>query len=151
MIIEMSPARMDELLRKQLVGRIGCHADGITYIVPINYVYDSGHIYGQTVEGMKIHMMRKNPRVCFEVDAHSGLFDWESVIAWGTFRELEGDEASRARDLLLRKLRDFATVHDETSRSILEERFLRAPYIDGRAPITFAIEISERTGRYEIR
>jgi len=139
---------MDDLLQRELVGRIGCYADGRIYVVPTNFAYADGHIYGQTIEGMKVRMLRQNPQVCFEVDCHDGLFDWESVIVWGTYRELEGDEAELARNLLLQKLRRYATVHD-SAHSILEERFLRAPYIEGRSPILFAIDVTERTGRYE--
>lgn len=149
MIRELSPADMDDLLDRELVGRIGCCADDLVYVVPVNFAHVNGHIYGQTVEGMKVQIMRKNPRVCFEVDSLRGIFDWASVILWGTFRELEGDEAERARSLLLQKLRRFAAVHE--SRQLLEERFLRAPYIEGRTPVVFAIDVSERTGRCEQR
>lgn len=151
MIVEMSSEDIDRLLDHELVGRLGCHAEGTVYVVPINYVYEEGHIYGQTIEGMKIRFMRQNPSVCFEIDCYEGLFDWKSVIAWGSFRELSGDEASRARDLLLQKLRRWATVHGETTHSILEERFLRAPYIEGRTPIAFSIDVTHRTGRFEAR
>jgi hypothetical protein len=27
---------IDELLHQQIIGRIGCHSDGVTYIVPIS-------------------------------------------------------------------------------------------------------------------
>jgi len=141
---------MDDLLQRELVGRIGCCADDTVYVVPINFAYADGHVYCQTIEGMKLRMMRKNPRVCFEVDVPRGLFDWESVILWGTFREIGGEEAELARTLLLQKLRGFATVHDG-SHSILEERFLRAPYVENREPVLFAIDVEERTGRCEVR
>lgn len=150
MIREMSPAGMDDLLRRELVGRLGCYAEGRIYVVPTNFAYADGRIYGQTIEGMKLRMLRQNPEVCFEVDWHDGLFDWASVILWGTFRELENEEAELARNLLLQKLRRYA-VTDSGAHTILEERFLRAPYIEGREPIVFAIDVTERTGRCEER
>jgi nitroimidazol reductase NimA-like FMN-containing flavoprotein (pyridoxamine 5'-phosphate oxidase superfamily) len=70
------------------IGRIGCHADGITYIVPINYVYENDTIYAHSKKGMKIDIMRKNPDVCFQVDAIDDLLNWESVITWGKFEEI---------------------------------------------------------------
>ena len=33
MIEELAPDEIDAFLREQLVGRIGCHADGRTYVV----------------------------------------------------------------------------------------------------------------------
>ena len=40
------------------------------------------------MEGKKIEMMRKNPEVCFQVDAIADLLNWESVICWGKFEEI---------------------------------------------------------------
>ena len=70
------------------IGRIGCHADGITYIVPINYIYDGKNLYAHSARGMKIDIMRKNPEVCFQADAIDDLLNWESVICWGRFEEI---------------------------------------------------------------
>ena len=50
----LDPEEIDELLHQQIVGRIGCHSDGVTYIVPISYAYDGKYIYAHTLEGMKI-------------------------------------------------------------------------------------------------
>lgn len=151
MIREMSPAAIEALLERQFIGRLGCHSEGTTYVVPIHYAYERGRVYGQTVVGMKVEMMRQNPSVCFEVERIDGLFDWESVIAWGSYRELEGDEAQHAVEILVFQLRRWAAVHDEGARLILEERMLRGPYIQGRTPIVYAIDISHSTGRCEAR
>lgn len=151
MILEMSSDDIDRLLESELVGRIGCHSEGTTYVVPINYAYEDGRIYGHTIEGTKVRFMRANPSVCFEIDCYEGLFEWKSVIAWGSFRELSGDFAKHARDLLLQKLRRWTTVHGEAVHTILEERFLRAPYVEGRTPVTFCIDVTHRTGRFEAR
>lgn len=151
MIKEMSPAAIESLIATNFIGRLGCHADGVTYVVPIHYAYEHGRVYGHTGVGKKIAMMRKNPSVCLEIDRIGGLFDWESVIAWGTFRELEGDEARHALDFLVLTLQRWAAVHDEGTRLVLEERMLRGPYIQGRTPVVYCIEISHSTGRCESR
>ena len=86
------------------IGRLGCHADGITYVVPISYAYDGGFIYARTFEGMKISMMRKNPEVCFQIDEMENMANWKSVIAWGKFKELiESDERNAAVEKLLQR------------------------------------------------
>ena len=61
---EMINTEIDALLKKQLVGHIGCHANGMTYVVAISYVYDGNDIYAHTFKGMKIDIMRINPKVC---------------------------------------------------------------------------------------
>lgn len=97
---ELGRAEIDELLRSEVVGRIGCHADGLTYVVPVIYAYDGAGFYAYSLEGRKVRMMRANPRVCFEVDEYDGLGGWRSAIAQGTFEELAGADAERALALL---------------------------------------------------
>ena len=82
---------VEALLHQQMVGRIGCQADDRIYVVPISYAYDGTYIYGHALEGMKIFAMRKNPHVCFEVDNLKNLANWQSVISWGVYEELNDD------------------------------------------------------------
>jgi nitroimidazol reductase NimA-like FMN-containing flavoprotein (pyridoxamine 5'-phosphate oxidase superfamily) len=88
MLGALNEDQIETLLRELPVGRIGCHADGITYIVPVNYTYDGINIYAHSAKGMKIDMMRKNPDVCFQADAITNLQNWESVVCWGKFEEI---------------------------------------------------------------
>jgi uncharacterized protein len=106
MLGKLNDTEIEEILNHQVVGRIGCHADGITYIVPVSYAYDGKSVYIHAFEGMKLEMMRKNPHVCFEVDVTKDMSNWRSVIAWGEFKELiEPDERNQGLQILLdRKL-----------------------------------------------
>ena len=70
------------------------------YIVPVTYTYDGKYIYGQTNEGTKLKMLRKNPNVCFEVDMMTDMRNWQSVIVYGKFEELKNEQAKKARDIL---------------------------------------------------
>ena len=60
---ELTREAIDELLREEVVGRIGCHAGGETYVVPVIYAYDGEAFYAYSIEGRKIRMMRENPSV----------------------------------------------------------------------------------------
>ncbi|MEI6948555.1 pyridoxamine 5'-phosphate oxidase family protein [Paraflavisolibacter sp. H34] len=115
MISRLNNEQMEELLKQQCIGRIGCHADGVTYVVPISYAYDGRYIYAHTHEGMKVQMMRKNPQVCFEVDDTANMANWKSVIGWGEFEELnEPQKRIQALDHLLGRKLPFnssATTH----------------------------------------
>jgi nitroimidazol reductase NimA-like FMN-containing flavoprotein (pyridoxamine 5'-phosphate oxidase superfamily) len=91
MLGELDDRQIDHLLRSETVGRIGCHANGQTYIVPLTYVYDGQYLYGHTGAGMKVQMMRANPKVCFEVERMQDMANWQSVIVWGTALRCEGD------------------------------------------------------------
>ena len=68
MLGELTSDQIEHLLHSEVVGRIGCHAAGRTYVVPVNYAYDGEFLYGHAADGMKLQMMRENPELCFEVD-----------------------------------------------------------------------------------
>lgn len=99
---ELSRAEVEEFLRGQRIVRLGCHADGVTYVVPLIYAYEDGALVAVTTEGRKTAMLRENGRVCVEVDEYDadGRGSWRSVIAYGTFEELSGDAIEAALGLL---------------------------------------------------
>lgn len=141
----LNNAEIEKLISQQIIGRIGCHADDTTYVVPISYAYDGTYVYGHTFEGMKINMMRKNPKVCFEVDNTRNLANWQSVISWGIFEELpNGPE----RDEAVRKLEDrtLPVLHSETMHLSPLWPFRSEDTIKG---IIFRIRLTEKTGRFE--
>jgi len=89
MLGELNNDQIEEILSKEIVGRIGCHCNGRTYVVPISYAYDRQYIYAVSFEGLKLEIMRTNPRVCFQVDTMKDMINWQSVISWGNFEELK--------------------------------------------------------------
>ena len=99
---ELSRDEIEEFLRGQRIARLGCHADGVTYVVPLIYAYEHGAVVAVTTEGRKTAMLRENPRVCVEVDEYDtdGKGSWRSVIAYGTYEELAGDAIEPALTLL---------------------------------------------------
>jgi uncharacterized protein len=146
MFQKMNSAEIEQLLHQQMVGRIGCHANGLTYVVPVSYAYDGNNVYCHTFEGMKIDMMRKNPDVCFEVDNTKNLANWQSVIAWGSFEEVaNGPDRSEAIKVLGQ--RRLPIINSETMHLGSQWPFVSADdSIDG---IIFRIHLREKTGRCE--
>ena len=107
---------IEEILARAAVGRLGLADGGEPYVVPLNFVYGSGCIYFHAgLEGRKIEILNKNPRVCFEVDELTEIVvnregscfstaHYHSVIASGTSRFLESaEEKLNALDLLMQK------------------------------------------------
>ena len=90
MLGELSAAQIEEVLRTEVIARIGCVSEGRVYVVPVSYVYDGTYVYGHAMDGVKLRAMRANPQVCVEVEQVDDLSNWRSVIAWGTFEECEG-------------------------------------------------------------
>ena len=135
MILEMSRHEIDEFVLSQKVGRVGCHVDGETYVVPVIYGWDTECIYVYTTEGKKVDMMRENPRVCFEIDEYRSDGGWRSVIAHGVFEELVEEDAAQA----LRVISERVTSNRERTDS--SERG------DGRVPVAFRIRTTDVSGR----
>jgi nitroimidazol reductase NimA-like FMN-containing flavoprotein (pyridoxamine 5'-phosphate oxidase superfamily) len=102
LVRELDHDEIEEFLRSQRIARLGCHAGGETYVVPVIYAYGDGAIVTVTQEGRKVAMLRENPRVCVEVDEYDadGRGSWRSVIAYGNAEELEGDAIQDALTLL---------------------------------------------------
>lgn len=142
MLGELGRAEIEDVLHENVIGRIGCHAFGRTYVVPITYAYDGSAIYARSSEGMKLHMMRENPHVCFEVDSMDGMANWRSVIADGVFEELHGDDALECAGWIVEELSTRLegppgeTVHPK----------------HGADPgVVYRIVLEEKAGRFERR
>ncbi|HLE99521.1 MAG TPA: pyridoxamine 5'-phosphate oxidase family protein [Gaiellaceae bacterium] len=137
MIAELSRAEVDELLSEQVVGRIGCHAGGLTYVVPVIYAYDGEALYVASIEGQKSRMMRENTSVCFEVDEYDGAGSWRSAIVQGSYEELDATDAQAALTLLA----------DRFGRTGTETEARRRERTAGRSTVCFRIRIRDVTGR----
>jgi hypothetical protein len=146
MIDNLTSEQIDHVLYSQIVGRIGCHANGKTYIVPVAYAFDGKHIYAHSRVGMKINIMRQNPSVCFQVDSIENLANWRSVIIDGEFQELKTNEA---------KLKAFKILKSRLSPFIISDaaKPLQTPPAGEKKlhPVYFRIEVHEKHGRYEKR
>ncbi len=147
MLGQLNNKQVEHLIYSLIIGRLGCHADAKTYIVPITYAYDGTYIYGHTKEGLKIEMMRKNPKVCFEVEAIENMSNWRSVIAWGEFEELKTPDQ---RENGMRKLMDVVmplmTGETTINNPITDSH---ENYIEAMKGVVYRIKLTEKTGRYE--
>ena len=79
----------EEILARNSVGRIAFALHDRVSVVPVHYVYESGWIYGRTAAGGKLREILRNRRVAFEVDEHSELFEWRSVVVRGPLYLIE--------------------------------------------------------------
>jgi len=149
MLGELNEEQIEHVLTTNVIGRIGCFADEKIYVVPVAYLYDDGCLLGHTLRGMKTRMLKKNPKCCFEVDCMVDMGNWQSVIAWGTFEELEGDEEKNALQKLLRKLMPMMTGQNNQPAQELEQLHkLEALHLKATV---YRIKIEEKTGRFEKR
>lgn len=149
MIGKLTEEQIEEVLKENVLGRIGCNDGKKTYIVPVNYVYDGKYIMAHSVAGMKIEMMRKNPDICFEVDEMKNFTNWKSVIAWGEYQELKNE---RDRYYAMKLFVD-RMIHMKVSKTAIAtnspEKKWHSPSTGNIKPIVYRIVITEKTGRFE--
>lgn len=136
-----------QVLQSEVVGRIGCYdPDGGVYIVPVTYAVNGKFIYAHSKEGLKIQLMRKNSRVCFQVDCIENMANWRSVIAWGEYEELKADD----HDLAMRILTDRFTplLLSESVKPSHSPQYPEVVIKPSKA-VAFRISMNEMTGRFE--
>ena len=144
----LSEEGIEKLLKDQLVARIGCHANDITYVLPLSYAYDGTYIYGRTFDGLKVQMIRENPKICVQVDDIQNLANWRSVIAWGVFEELT-DHTQKKEALKVLTSRSLPIEHSETMELSAHWPFTSESEMDEIKGIVFRIHLLRKTGRFE--
>lgn len=147
MVKKLNQTQINNVLSSQVVGRLACTDGEQPYIVPVTYAYDGEYIYGQTNEGKKLTILRKNKNVCFEVALMTDMRNWQSVIVFGKFEELEKEEAQKARDILFGRV--FTLM---TSSTIHTHEHEEAGKIDDSNRVKYVmyrIKTIKATGRFE--
>ena len=147
MIGELPDARIEQVLHEQVIGRLGCHARGRTYVVPVTYAYIAGAIVSHTGNGLKVRMMRENPDVCFEVEDLRHLPAWSSVIVQGRYEELAGEAADTALAQLVARL---GATPPALASMPWQGAGVFEPSTNAQRPdVVYRIVILEKTGRYD--
>lgn len=144
---ELNDIQIENILSSQAIGRLACTDGKQPYIVPVTFKYSGKYIYGQSNEGLKIKMLRKNPNVCFEVDRMTDMNNWESVIVYGQFQELDEKDTKEAREILFERmfpLMTNSTIH--THEHAVKEKVDDSTRVK---QIMYRIKIKKVTGRFE--
>jgi nitroimidazol reductase NimA-like FMN-containing flavoprotein (pyridoxamine 5'-phosphate oxidase superfamily) len=140
MLGELSDSQIEDLLRTEVIARIGCLREGRVYVVPVSYVYDGTFVWGHGMDGAKLRAMRAHPEVCVEVEHVDDLSNWRSVIAWGTFEECHGTDRDSGMALLMEHIMPLLKVPPHQSPP------------DPAGPkhgSVYRIRLSSKTGRFE--
>jgi nitroimidazol reductase NimA-like FMN-containing flavoprotein (pyridoxamine 5'-phosphate oxidase superfamily) len=148
MLGKLNETQIENLLKQQVIGRIACYANGDIYIVPINYVYHDGYVYGHSAGGKKIRMMRENPEVCFEVEDIYNVFRWQSVIAKGVYEEITDiEEKKQAMQGIIHRIMPLVTTpNGHPSHGITENDSDVGTTVE---LIVYRIKLTEKSGRFE--
>lgn len=97
---------MDEIMKKAQVCRLGVSYESMVYIVPMSFGYADRALYFHSgAEGLKLLILKENPKACFEVDIDTEVIpsehgcNWsmryQSVIGFGEVEFIEDLEGKR--------------------------------------------------------
>ena len=147
MLRELTHSEIEDVLRNNYIGRIGCQEGDRIYIVPVNYLFDLGNVYCQSYEGQKVEMMRDNPDICFEVEEIHSFNHWKTVVGWGIFEELtDPREIERVRS----QLSEMMLAQKAMMSGPPPEKSVERPRTDLQAqPVYYRIRFAEWSGRME--
>jgi len=108
-------AAIEEILSSAAVCRLGLCEENQPYVVPLCFGYEDNTLYFHcSLEGKKLDILRKNNKVCFEVDIDHEFVkadkacDWgmkyKSVIGFGKAEFIEDIESKRkALDIVMQQ------------------------------------------------
>lgn len=89
------------ILAEAGICRLAMVDNGQPYLVPMNFVYRDGCLYFHSApEGRKLEVLKRYPRVCFEVEARVEIASAEKACDWSTryFSVVGYGEASLVED-----------------------------------------------------
>jgi nitroimidazol reductase NimA-like FMN-containing flavoprotein (pyridoxamine 5'-phosphate oxidase superfamily) len=92
----------EAILNANSVGRIAFALQDRVSVIPVHYVYEGGWIYGRTASGGKLREILRNRRVAFEVDEHTQLFQWRSVVVRGPLYLIEPGTVASDRSIYVK-------------------------------------------------
>jgi uncharacterized protein len=77
------PEVLESIIQRATVCHLGLCADNSPYIVPLNFGYQDRKLYFHTGrEGLKMDLLRRNNRVCFEMTVDMELVRAETPCKW---------------------------------------------------------------------
>jgi hypothetical protein len=125
---------IDDILATATICRLAMVDGGEPYIIPVNYGYRDGALFVHSASaGRKIDILRRHPRVCFEIESsafitkHAEPCHWganaRSIVGYGTV-EIVTDREEKKRGL------DIIMAHyGKTDPNLYDEKQLAAVVI----------------------
>ena len=149
MIENLTNEQIEEVLKDNVWGHLGCN-DGLnTYVYPFNYLYDGRYITCHSQRGFKTHVMEQNNRVCLQVDEVRDDNNWKSVMVLGEYQEVEDEmeynDASRA----FADRRFFPKISESSIMLDTDDEEEKIELTSDTKPVIFRIVIDEKIGRCE--
>lgn len=139
------PGLLDEILNKAIICRLALCDDGVPYIVPLNFGYSDGYLhFHSATEGRKLEILKKSPRICFEIETDTEPDPGGTPCAWSMrYRTIIGYGVAEFVDDPGEKL---ASLNQIVKKFLGKDGFRFT--VESMAKIVvFRVKITEMTGK----
>ena len=139
----MTEQEVKKLLSSAWVGRLGLSVEDEPYVVPVNFCYmdEKIFIHGRA-DGRKIDYVKRNPKVCFEVDECNLDGSWVSVVVFGHAK------VSNEPDLRLKVMKELSQkLVRQRPHDVRARRPVRMERLAKSSVYICEIEIEQMSGR----
>ena len=124
---------MESIINKAFVCRLGMADENGPYIVPLSFGYREGSFYFHCAKkGRKLDILKKDKRVCFEIDTDHEIVESDKACKWGMkYKSVIGmgnaffiedmESKKRALDIIMRHYsgRSFEFEEKEIDRVVI--------------------------------
>ena len=149
MIENLTNEQIEEVLKDNVWGHLGCNDGFNTYVYPFNYLYDGKYITCHSQRGFKTQVMQQNNRVCLQVDEVRDDNNWKSVMVLGEYQEVEDEREYNDASRAFADRRFFPKISESSILPGTNEHEVKMQLKDGNKPSIFRIVIDEKIGRFE--
>jgi hypothetical protein len=120
---------LDEIMKKAQVCRLGVSYESMAYIIPMSFGYSDRVLYFHSgSDGLKLMILRENPKACFEVEIDTQVIpseqgcNWsmryQSVIGFGEVEFIEDlDGKRKALQIIMQQYGDGLKMVDDVELS----------------------------------
>lgn len=149
MIENLTNEQIEDLLKDNVWGHLGCSDGFNTYVYPFNYLYDGKYITCHSQRGFKTQVMQQNKRVCLQVDEVRDHRNWKSVMVLGEYQEVKDEEEYNDTSKAFADRRLFLKISESSVMSDDDDQEEEMQSTDDSNPVIFRIIIDEKNGRFE--
>lgn len=151
MITSLDLSSCSEILKNNYIGNLAYICNNEPYVIPITYFYNAEEKYIICYSGMghKVCAMRKQTKVSMSVTEILAADTWKSVLAHGTYKEVNGIDAKAFLHQFSLGIKDIILQREHKDLDYISE-FSSKIYNDD-LPIVFLIRITEITGKSRSR
>lgn len=120
---------LDEIIKKARVCRLAVSYEAMAYIIPMSFGYADRALYFHSAkEGLKLLILRENPKACFEMEIDTQVVpsenacDWtmryQSIVGFGEVEFIEELEGKReAMKIIMQQYADEGKLIEDSALS----------------------------------